>query len=175
MIRGGQDGGIDGSGPDDDPTVAGEADGTGTTSGMFDVPALRALWDARGIAVVGATDSAGALGRLPVEHLVRYGYRGRIAPVNPKGGTVCGLPAWPTLTEAAAGGAIDLALVMVPAAAAPDVVREAGVAGVGVCVVMSSGFASSLTDAGPRDSRSTICRLPGSASAWNIRSIWAVS
>ena len=47
----------------------------------------------------------------------------------------------PTLTEAAAVGAIDLALVMVPAAAAPDVVREAGVAGVGVCVVMSSGFA----------------------------------
>jgi acyl-CoA synthetase (NDP forming) len=102
---------------------------------------LRVLWDARAIAVVGATDRPGALGRLPVAHLIRYGYRGRILPVNPKGGTVCGLPAHATLTDAAAEGPIDLALVMVPAAAVPDVVREAGGLGIGVCVVMSSGFA----------------------------------
>lgn len=140
MIRVAPDGGSHGSGPDDDPTAADEAhrdEGSRQSSSHV----LRALWQARGIAVVGATDRAGALGRLPVEHLVRYGYRGRIVPVNPKGGTVCGLPASPSLTEAAAGGPVDLALVMVPAAAAADVVREAGQAGVGVCVVMSSGFA----------------------------------
>ena len=33
-----------------------------------------------------------------------------------------------------------------------------------------SGSASSLTEAGPRQSRSTITRRPGSARAWNIRS-----
>jgi acyl-CoA synthetase (NDP forming) len=102
---------------------------------------LSVLWDAKAIAVVGATDREGALGRLPVEHLQRYGYAGRIVPVNPKGGMVCGLAAQPSLTEAARSGAIDLALVMVPAAAAADVVREAGRVGIGVCVVMSSGFA----------------------------------
>jgi acetate---CoA ligase (ADP-forming) len=102
---------------------------------------LSVLWDAGSIAVVGATDRGGALGRLPVEHLLRYGYRGRILPVNPKGGTVCGLPAHASLTAAAADGPIDLALVMVPAAAVADVVREAGRVGIGVCVVMSSGFA----------------------------------
>jgi acyl-CoA synthetase (NDP forming) len=102
---------------------------------------LRVLWDARSVAVVGATDRPGALGRLPVEPLLRYGYAGRIVPVNPKGGTVCGLAARASLTEAAADGPIDLALVMVPAAAVTDVVREAGSLGIGVCVVMSSGFA----------------------------------
>jgi acyl-CoA synthetase (NDP forming) len=102
---------------------------------------LRVLWDARAIAVVGATDRPGALGRLPVAHLLRYGYRGRILPVNPKGGTVCGLAAHASLTDAAAGGPIDLALVMVPAASVADVVQEAGRLGIGVCVVMSSGFA----------------------------------
>ncbi|HET8613948.1 MAG TPA: acetate--CoA ligase family protein [Actinomycetales bacterium] len=102
---------------------------------------LSVLWDASAIAVVGATDRAGALGRMPVEHLQRYGYAGRIVPVNPKGGTVCGIPAVTDLTEATAAGRVDLALVMVPAAATADVVREAGRAGIGVCVVMSSGFA----------------------------------
>jgi acyl-CoA synthetase (NDP forming) len=102
---------------------------------------LRVLWDAAAIAVVGATDRPGALGRLPVQHLQRFGYAGRIVPVNPKGGTVCGLPAHASLTEAAADGPIDLALVMVPSAAVADVVREAGGLGIGVCVVMSSGFA----------------------------------
>ena len=35
---------------------------------------------------------------------------------------------------------------------------------------MASGHASSLTDAGPRDSRSIMARRVGSASAWNIAS-----
>ena len=35
---------------------------------------------------------------------------------------------------------------------------------------MERGFASSLTDAGPRDSRSIIARRVGSASAWNVKS-----
>lgn len=35
---------------------------------------------------------------------------------------------------------------------------------------MSNGLASSLTDAGPRASRSTMARRLLSASAWNIRS-----
>jgi hypothetical protein len=35
---------------------------------------------------------------------------------------------------------------------------------------MASGLPSSLTDAGPRLSRSTMRRRPGSASAWNTRS-----
>jgi hypothetical protein len=39
---------------------------------------------------------------------------------------------------------------------------------------MLSGLASSLTDAGPRLSRSTMSRLLGSDSAWNTRSSLAV-
>ena len=44
---------------------------------------LRALWSARSVAVVGASARAGSMGRLPVEFLLRYGYPGRILPVNP--------------------------------------------------------------------------------------------
>ncbi|WP_166351819.1 acetate--CoA ligase family protein [Phytoactinopolyspora limicola] len=102
---------------------------------------LRVLWNARSIAVIGATDRAGALGRLPVEFLLAHGYRGRIVPVNPKGGTVCGLPVSPQLDDA-----VDLALVMVPAPAAPAVIRRCGEVGVPVAIVMSSGFAETGAD-----------------------------
>ncbi|MQA26245.1 MAG: acetyl CoA synthetase, partial [Micromonosporaceae bacterium] len=58
------------------------------------------LWSAQSIAVVGTSATPGALGRLPIEYLQRYGYPGRILPVNPKGGEILGLPAHPSVTAA---------------------------------------------------------------------------
>lgn len=79
------------------------------------------------------------MGRLPVEYLQRFGYAGRILPVNPKGGTVLGLPAYSSVGEI--GEPIDLALIMVPAGSVPAAVAECAAAGVQVAIVMSSGFA----------------------------------
>ncbi len=101
--------------------------------------ALRALWSARSIAVIGATERVGAMGRLPIDYLQRYGYGGHIAPVNPKGGEILGLPAYTSVGEVP--GPVDLALIMVPAASVPAAVVDCAAAGVGACVVMSSGFA----------------------------------
>lgn len=104
---------------------------------------LSPLWAARSVAVVGATDRAGALGRLPVAYLQRFGYAGRILPVNPKADTVLGLPAYPTVAaaRAATGEPVELALLMVAAARVPDAIDDCAAAGVPVAVVMSSGFA----------------------------------
>ena len=101
-------------------------------------PGLAALWRAGSIAVIGATERPGAMGRLPLEYLQRFGYAGRIAPVNPKGGTVMGLTAYPSMAEVPFP--VELALVMVPAGAVPQAVADCAAAGVGTCVVMSSGF-----------------------------------
>jgi len=96
------------------------------------------LWAATSIAIIGATERPGALGRLPIEYLQRFEYPGRIIPVNPKGGTVLGLPVATSIAQAE--GPVDLALIMVPATAVPDAVRQCADARVRVCVVMSSGF-----------------------------------
>lgn len=103
---------------------------------------LSALWSASSIAIVGATERAGAMGRLPIDYLLKYGYGGRILPINPKGGTVMGLPVYRGIGEAAQDldGAIELALIMVPAGAVQQAVTDCAEAGVRVCVVMSSGF-----------------------------------
>ena len=89
--------------------------------------------------MIGATERVGAMGRLPVEYLLKYDYDGFIAPVNPKGGTVLGLPAFTSMD--AIGRPIELALVMVPAAAVHEAVKDCAKAGASVCIVMSSGFA----------------------------------
>ena len=88
--------------------------------------ALTPLWDARSVAIVGATERAGALGRLPVAFLQRYGYRGRILPVNPRSDTVLGLPAHPTVAAAreSTGEPVDLAMIMVGADRVPDAIDD---------------------------------------------------
>jgi len=110
--------------------------------GSLDSTALSALWAANSIAVIGATERAGAMGRLPIEYLIKYGYKGRIAPVNPKGGSVLGIPAYVGIHQATEEFAapIELALIMVPAGAVQQAVSECAAAGVRVCIVMSSGF-----------------------------------
>jgi acyl-CoA synthetase (NDP forming) len=100
---------------------------------------LSLLWNARSIAVIGATERAGALGRKPVDYLRRYGYPGRVLPINPKGGEILGFPAYRSVTEAP--GPIDLALIMVSADRVPAAVDDCVAAGITVAIIASSGFA----------------------------------
>jgi len=100
---------------------------------------LRPLWAARSIAVIGATERVGAMGRLPLEYLIRHGFDGFIAPVNPKGGKILGIEAFASM--ASVPQHIDLALIMVPSQLVKDAVRDCADAGVNVAIVMSSGFA----------------------------------
>jgi acetate---CoA ligase (ADP-forming) len=94
------------------------------------------------IALVGATERS-IWSVAAFDNLKRFGYRGRIIPVNPKGGTIHGLPA--ATSCAAAGEAIDTAVLMVPAAALLDTIEDLKAAGAAGAVVLSSGFA----EAGP--------------------------
>lgn len=102
---------------------------------------LRALWAAGAVAVVGASERPDAPGHLAIRHLLRYGYRGRILPVHPRARTVLGLPAYASVSAAAATGPIDLAVVLVRADAAVEAVAECAKAGVACAIVGSSGFA----------------------------------
>ena len=61
---------------------------------------LSALWDAQSVAVVGASDREGSLGRLPIDFLTRFGYAGRILPIRPDGEPVAGLPSHISLAAA---------------------------------------------------------------------------
>ncbi|HMS81558.1 MAG TPA: CoA-binding protein, partial [Burkholderiaceae bacterium] len=59
--------------------------------------------------------------------------------MTPRGGEVQGLPAYPTVRDAPV--APEMAILAVPAAAAPDALRDCAARGVKAVVVLSSGFA----------------------------------
>jgi len=105
---------------------------------------LSLLWNAQSIAIIGATERENAIGRAPIEYLQRYGYKGEIYPINPKGSTILGLQAFSTITEI--NSEIDLALILLPAGLVEEALTQCGVAKVKVVIVMSSGFAESDTD-----------------------------
>jgi len=96
---------------------------------------LSALFAPERVAVVGATERPGSVGRALVENL-RASFEGDVVPVNPNYETVCGLPCVDGVGESGA----DLAVVAVPASAAVGVVREAGEAGIENVVVVTAGF-----------------------------------
>lgn len=100
---------------------------------------ISALWAAKSVAIIGATERVSAMGRLPLEYLQKYGFSGEIFPVNPKGGNILGLPAFENVKDI--GKKIELALIMVPANFVKEAVQDCADAKVGVAIVMSSGFA----------------------------------
>lgn len=99
---------------------------------------LNLLFNARSVAVVGASASPEKLGYEILNNLINMGYSGPIYPINPKADEILGLKAYPSLT--AVGKPIDLIGVIVPGKLAPGVIEEAGKLGVKNAVVISGGF-----------------------------------
>src|SRR5215475_10061837 len=75
---------------------------------MTPVHYLRPLLAPSSVALVGASERAGSLGRIVYENLLAGGFRGEIAAVNPNHATVLGRPAHPSM---AAIGLVDAAVI----------------------------------------------------------------
>ena len=94
------------------------------------------------IAVVGASQRMSRATRV-VANLQRFGYAGRIFPINPKYTEVLGLPCYPDL--ASTPEPAHSVVVAIPAEQVPAILTAAVASGVRGAVVLSSGFA----EAGP--------------------------
>lgn len=103
---------------------------------------LDALLRPRAVAMIGASRDPKALGGRPLGFLARYGFAGRVYPVNGKGGEVQGVPAYASILDVP--GPVDLALIMVRAALVPGVLRQCVSAGVRAVAIMSSGFGEGM-------------------------------
>jgi len=99
---------------------------------------LQPLLAPRSVALVGATEREGALGAIVYRNLAAGGLRGELYAVNPKHRTIFGKPAWPRLSKLPL--APDLAVIATPARTVPEIIEDAGAAGVKAAVVLTSGF-----------------------------------
>lgn len=90
------------------------------------------------VAIAGASKSL-KLGNVPIDNLQRFGYKGRIVPLNPDGGTIMGLQAYPSIEDV--GGPVDLAVAVIPREGIRAFVEDCGRAGVSKVIVTAAGFA----------------------------------
>ena len=97
---------------------------------------LESFFQPRRIALIGASERDGSVGRAIWENL--RAFEGRVYPVNAKRAEILGVKAFPNI--AALPEVPDLVIVVTPASAVPQVVEEAGAAGVKALVVISAGF-----------------------------------
>jgi acyl-CoA synthetase (NDP forming) len=105
---------------------------------------LAAVFEPRRVALVGASDRAGSMGRLLWDNLA--GFPGEVLPVG-AAATVGGRPAYPDLRDVP--GPVDLAVIATPAATVPGILASAAAKGVTAAVVLSAGFA----ETGPEGER----------------------
>jgi acyl-CoA synthetase (NDP forming) len=110
---------------------------------------LRAFLNPESIAVVGAGERPGSSGGAVLRNLKVSGYRGRIVPVNPKGGEIQGLPAKTSLS--ALDQPVDLVTVLVKPESILDVVREAADTGHRNLLILPGGFAEAGEQGRERD------------------------
>jgi acyl-CoA synthetase (NDP forming) len=94
----------------------------------------------KGVAIIGASANASKGGHFIVNNVMK-GFYGGIYPVNPGYPEINGLKCYPSVLEVP--DPVDLAIVFVPAAMVPGVVRECAQRGIRGVMIESGGFAES--------------------------------
>lgn len=99
-------------------------------------PPLACFFAPRSLAVIGASEKPGSVGRALLENTATFA--GPVYPVNPHHARLLDRPTWARIADVPGG--VDLALIATPAATVPGVVRECVRAGVKGAIVFSAGF-----------------------------------
>ncbi|MCL0070283.1 CoA-binding protein [Dehalococcoidia bacterium] len=107
---------------------------------------LDSFFNARSVAIVGATRNPAKLNHQLTENLVRLGYTGRLYPVNPNSTEISGLPAFDSVGNVP--GEIDLVVISVPFPAVPGIIRECVEKRVKSIVIVSGGFSEAGAEGG---------------------------
>ncbi|HEY4183517.1 MAG TPA: bifunctional acetate--CoA ligase family protein/GNAT family N-acetyltransferase [Polyangia bacterium] len=99
---------------------------------------LESFFAPRSVAVIGATEKPGSVGRTLLHNLISSAFGGAIYPVNPKHDRVLGLKSYATVDAIA--GPIDLAVIVTPAGSVPSIIAACVARQVATAVIISAGF-----------------------------------
>lgn len=100
---------------------------------------LDAIFRPRAVAVIGASDKAGSVGRAILWNLISSPFGGTIYAINPRRRNVLGIKTCASIGETPEP--VDLAMVLTPAPTVPGVIDECVAAGVKSAIIISAGFA----------------------------------
>src|SRR5690625_2019952 len=99
---------------------------------------MEALLKPSTIAIVGASADKRKMGSLPLTFLERYGYKGKVYPINPRRETINNLKCYSNVSEIP--DTIDMLVVAVSANFIPDVIKDCKPNQVKTALILSSGY-----------------------------------
>jgi acetyltransferase len=99
---------------------------------------LDAIFTPKAIAVIGATERPGSVGRTLLWNLITNSFGGTVYPVNPQRRNVLGIKAYTNIAEVPEQ--VDLAVIATPAPTVPEIISQCVDAGVKGAIVLSAGF-----------------------------------
>jgi Acyl-CoA synthetase (NDP forming) len=99
---------------------------------------LDPIFAPKSVALIGATENAGSVGRTIFQNLGRGGFQGVVYPVNPKRNSVLSVRAYPSVS--ALPEIVDLAVICTPAKTVPGIIQECIKVGIPGAIIISAGF-----------------------------------
>lgn len=99
---------------------------------------LKTFFKPQSVALIGATEKAGSVGRTILSNLIASPFGGTVYPVNPKRPSVLGIQAHKSISSIPEK--VDLAVIVTPPKSIPGIIEECGEAGVPTAIVISAGF-----------------------------------
>ena len=124
------------------------------------VNALKLFFEPRGVAVIGASRQRGTIGGEILHNLLSFGFKGPVYPVNPAATVIQNIAAFPSIEDVP--GPVDLAVIVVPAAAVVEVASACARKGVKALVVISAGFSETGAEGKARQAElMNVCRGAG--------------
>jgi acetyltransferase len=99
---------------------------------------LEAMFAPSSVAVIGATDRAGSVGRTVLENLLHGRFHGKVYAINAKRDEVLGVKAYKSVRDLP--GPVDLAVIVTPATTVPQLIGDCVDSSVKAAVVISAGF-----------------------------------
>lgn len=99
---------------------------------------LRAALDPKSVAIIGASDNPNKVGGRPVHYLDKFGFKGRVFPINPSRPEIQGHKSYPSLKDLPE--APEMVIVAVAGDNAITAVEDCAARGVKIAIVMASGF-----------------------------------
>lgn len=100
--------------------------------------ALDAIFSPKNVALIGATETPGSVGRTIMWNLISSPFGGAVFPVNPKRAAVLGVKAYPRISDIPEP--VDLAVIVTPAPTVPGIIAECVQANIKGAIIISAGF-----------------------------------
>jgi acyl-CoA synthetase (NDP forming) len=100
---------------------------------------LNVLFEPQRVAVIGASGTPHKAGNDVIQNILANGFTGELYLVNPKGGEILGHRVYPSIHDLPEK--IDLAIIILPARATPQAIRDCAAKGARAVVLAAGGFA----------------------------------